>query len=57
MTKNLRVIDFHTAKKVVKKQRTAEFAIFGVPDDESNLTQRQLNIIAFASLLARRLIL
>ncbi len=48
-----------TLSKVCEAQLKpcVEFAIFGVPDDKSNLTQRQLNIIAFASLLARRHIL
>ncbi len=45
---------FDTLSKVweVQLKPCAEFAISGVPDDESNLTPRQLNIIAFASLFS-----
>ena len=41
----------------VQLRPCAEFALFGIPPDELSLTQRQQNIIAFASLLARRQIL
>lgn len=42
---------------VVTLQPCSEIAIFGVPDTEMNLTKKQLNVIAFVSLLARRQIL
>lgn len=50
---------FDTLSRICNTQLKpcAEIAIFGAPTDESNLTQRQLNIIYFASLLARRRVL
>ena len=36
---------------------SATLAIFGVPAEDTNLTRKQLNIIAFVSLLAPRHIL
>jgi hypothetical protein len=38
----------------IKLQPSAEMAIFGVPNNNCSLTNRQLDAIAFASLLARR---